>query len=253
MGEYDWLERYTLPGGGWDYSERVHCGAGRRVVTDARCILAVDDPTATFHELVLSQSRGVVTEVTRRLLAEPVPPEAMRTDVADLWLWLDCLVMARCPACGGSGCWGGLEWNDPPPCEDCGGRGWVFPWPDDDDWDTVTVAGAAVAGQRLAWWLAGELESYGTNVSVWQSAAARLAVDPSGYLDAVTFDGGGWRLVCSVLKGREGKLDSYRTYYPGAGVWWAARRDPVARLAAADWFHERGGAATPATLFGGAA
>ena len=241
----DWLDRYTDPDSSWTDWANVHRGDGHSVVTDRRCILAVDDPAAGFAELVLRPNQPEVNRVARAALAEPVPAGAVRTDLHDLWLWLDRLDRERCPDCP----------PDPdlrPFCQDCDGRGWVRLEPDEDNYDadSVVLAGGLVDRWRLCWWLPGELEPLGTDVAVWPSGAFTPPLKAP-----LTIDGGRWRLVVMTLDPTHAPAGAAgrprRTYFPGAGLWWACRRCPTARLAAIDWFQDRGVEADEATLFGG--
>lgn len=245
----DWLDRYTDPDSGWTDWAKVHRGDGRSVVTDRRCILAVDDATAPFGELNLHPTRGAMNATARKVLAEPAPADAMAADLRDLWLWLDRIDRERCGACNGTGSYPG-EWNDSPPdCEVCEGRGWHFP---DAEFDahTVSVLGHHFDRLRLAWWLAGELEGAGDSspVRLWVAATFRQFKTQT-----LVIDGGWWRLVVASLNPERREGNRYRTYFPGAGLWWSCRRCPTARMAAIDWFQDRGVAADEVTLFGGEA
>ena len=60
----DWLGRYTDPDSGWTDWATVHRGDGRSVVTDRRCVLAVDDATAPFGELNLHPTRGAMNAIS---------------------------------------------------------------------------------------------------------------------------------------------------------------------------------------------
>lgn len=250
MASLDWLDRYLLPDCGYAAWDRVHRGDGRAVATDGRCILAVDDPAATFAELDVpfGTAHGFdpadANRTLRGLLAEPAPADADVTDLGDLWAWVGHLWRERCPACLGTGSFLGMGPDDPP-CEECDGRRWVFPLPpwDRPDADTVTARGLPLDRNRLAWWLAGELGDYGAApVCVWRSASAGLKSP------AVAFAGPCWRLVVAASD-RDVHPARYRTYLPGAGQWWERRLEPVARWAAEDWARERG--ADGYDLFGG--
>ena len=239
----DWLDRYTDSDSGWADWATVHRGDGRSVVTDRRCVLAVDDPAAGFGELVLRPRQPEVNRVAREALAEPVPAGAVRTDLHDLWLWLDRLDRERCTECP--------PYSARPYCEECDGRGWLRPEPDEDNYDAdaVVLAGGLVDRWRLCWWLPGELESLGTDVAIWPSGAWPFGKAP------LAIDGGRWRLIVMTLDMTHAPAGSAgrprRTYHPGAGLWWACRRCPTARLAAIDWFADRGVGVDEATLFGG--
>lgn len=227
-----WLNRYTLPDSGRHLWEHVHSHHGRAVVTDGRCMLAVDDPGASFGPLAeaVRLSPRVVLDRVTAFLDHPAPADASHTTLSDLWFWLDRLERMQCPACRP------FRRGDPERefCSGCDGDGWVFPWRDSADKDTGVVAGVHLDRNRLCWWLAGELEGFGAAVRYWRHKAHAAMSQP-----AVVFDGGGWRLAVMSLDptfhpGR------YREYLPGAGVWWHHRRDGVARCAAADYYAERG-------------
>ena len=116
--------------------------------------------------------------------------------------------------------------------------------------DAVVLAGGLVDRWRLCWWLPGELEPLGTDVAVWPSGAFTPPLKAP-----LTIDGGRWRLVVMTLDPTHAPAGAAgrprRTYFPGAGLWWACRRCPTARLAAIDWFADRGVGVDEATLFGG--
>lgn len=247
MSGTDWLVRYAIPDSGWKECETVHRGDGRAVVTDRVCILAVDDPGATLGEL--DMGKDAVTRCVRESLAEAVPPDALRFDLGDLWLWLDRVDREQCPEC--------RQYPDDakPFCQECDGRGWVRPEPgaDDYDADTVGLADALVDRWRLAWWLPGELEPLGTAVAVWRSGAFGRDKVPALGGNVLALDGGGWRLIVMSLDPTDRRGKVYRTYHPGAGLWWQNRRCPVARLSALDWFAERGVDVNESLLFGATA
>jgi hypothetical protein len=247
MTDLAWVNRYTVPETPMGLA---HLGWGCRVVTDARCILSVADPSAPFEEPQVffgDPEKPESFEVAKRkntviwsLIQERVPPDAGQTTLNDLWLWLDRIERRACAWCSGTGDGtfltnGGevLVTSAGVACGECEGKGWYFPEPYPQlDADPVTVCGYPLDRNRLSWWLAGELQEHGTEVRFWATSAAPAAV-------AVVFDNPQWRLVCSS-KHRDAHPARYRTYLPGCGQWWQHRYDPVARMAATDWAMERG-------------
>jgi hypothetical protein len=228
----NWLERYTTPDSFVPAWGSVHRGLGRRLVTDSRSLLTIDDPAATLAPLELPGVKPGNRKFLDAILAEKTPADALVADLSDLWAWLDRVERERCPACTvlplppGAG------------CEECDGRRWVFPWREAGV-DSVILCGLHLDRNRLAWWLAAELEPIGSRVALWASTAGSVA--------SLAIDGGGWRLVVSALL-EEYQRPGNRAYLPGAGAWWTCRRCPVARLSAADWAMDRG--ADPAGVFG---
>jgi hypothetical protein len=223
-----WLARYTTPDSGRPLWEAVHAAPGGwACVTDGRCLLGAKRRADPARPPLLPVPGDKGKDVVARLLNAPVPDDAAGSTLADLWLWLDHVALLRCPACRPFE----RDARDPEVmfCSECDGRRWVFPVPDPADADTVRACGKPLDRNRLAWWLAGELGDIAPAVRVF----------PAAGLDAVTFDGGRWRLVVMALKA-DVHPGVYRAYTPGAGQWWHLRRDPVSRLVARDWCEERG-------------
>jgi len=234
------LGRYTVPDAGPHCSSVHHTPGGRSLVTNNRHLLAVDGMADGSGPLEVAVPQAKLHRMLD-VVHSPPPADAMVTDLADLWLWLDRVERERCPECRGSGCYGGLEWSDPPPCELCDGDGWLLPdfspeehGPD----DVVTLCEIPLDRNALAWWLPGELAGLGTACRVWARA---FPVSPNSVNDpvpVVTVAGDRWRVAAAGLL-RQFYPGRFRTYLPGAGVWYACRRDRVARLAGADWAQER--------------
>lgn len=251
----DWLARYILPNCGLEAYKSVWRGDGRAVVTNGSCLLAVDDPAATFAPLAVPFTRPESNGRLRAILSAPPPADALVTDLPDLWAWLDRLVRERCGPCAGTGKAFHLEAGHPPrfvACDDCDGRGWHLSFPEEPvDRDTVAVCGVPVDRNAVAWWLAGELADLGESWAcrVWAAVpfppAAGSVAEP---VPVVTFAGDHWRVSVAGFD-RGAHSGRYRAYHPGAGSWWAARRCETARLAAADWCQDRD--IDPADLFAG--
>lgn len=224
----DWLERYTIPDSGIPEWASIHYGDGLAVVTDSRCLLAVPAPDEWTPLAPFSGKKADRNVALRAMLREPPPASAMVTDLMDLWRWLDHLEREACPQCRGSV--SGRHTEDGF-CAVCDGQGWLTPFREPDAPDTLTVCGVPVDPWRLCWWLAGELEEYGTRCCVWLTGTAKVPT--------VVIAGDSWRLLCASLD-REMNPSRHRAYLPGAGLWWQYRRCPVSRLTAADWAAERG-------------
>ena len=235
-----WMNRYVIPDSGIELWERAHRISGYRFVTDSRCLLAVaevgpdDNPGSTKR-----------LDIIRALLPEePVAP-AMTTTLGDLWLWLDHLERDRCLCLHDT--FYELNVTPLPHCQDCDGEGWHFPdyEPPSNGYSNPRLMpvgsffGLPVDLNRLTWWLCGNLEDV-------DASPVRIWVSCHGKGPAITFAAYGWRLVISSLS-RVIYTGQYREYAPGAGEWWHQRRDPIARMIAADWCQENG--IDPATVF----
>ena len=238
-----WINRYVIPDSGIELWERAHRISGYRIVTDSRCLLAVadvgpdDNPGSTKR---LDIIRALLTE-------EPIAP-VMTTTLGDLWLWLDHLERDRCNECDGEGI--AVMYNPPIPgipCQGCEGERWTLPEyePPSSGYANPRLIpvgsffGLPVDLNRLTWWLCGNLEDV-------DASPVRIWVSCHGKGPAITFAAYGWRLTISSLS-REMYTGQYREYAPGAGEWWHQRRDPIARMIAADWCQENG--IDPATVF----
>jgi hypothetical protein len=217
------------------YVDTLHHGLGMTVATDARGMLAVNDPTATGDPFPI--------DIFGKLLDWAVPADAIATDLWDLWSWLGPLKRDLCPECRGLGnnAYQGNGENGVIYCESCDGQRWVWPTREDegsenDAAEVVSICEYAFDRNLLCWWLAGELENYGTDCRVFVSQLKPSLVKENGILVIAAER---WRL-CLMSMIRD-DVSKYRQYLPRAGLWTvAAERDDVAKLAAQDYYEDLG-------------
>lgn len=236
----EWLNRYTAVKSSHDLrSTRVAVG-DRVMVTDTARVLTLAAKTAPVDVRPLSaidplndKARAIIEAIAR----ETPPDDAAVSTLGDLWDWLDEVRRIKCWRCLGRGTADrkartSRSW----PCEMCDGDGWAFPEPEPRDADTVVIAGLPVDRNMLAWWLGGELGEPDDPIRIWRSGVAATP--------AVAFAGELWSLHVSGFAGDSPSVvrgKSYRTYVPGAGLWWMCRRgaEPAVHPGT-DWFMERG-------------
>lgn len=213
---------------------------GYGFVTDARSILAVRGVAGEPIDSIKSPS---MRKSLADLVDSPEPGGAAHTTLSDLWAWLDRVERETCPTCGGLGRFSyTIDGQYVPPvpdgqafnCYDCGGRGWDFP--DATDEDIVRVADVKLDRNRLAWWLAAELGEPTDTVTYWARTFGKgpLAV----------FAGETWKLLIGGFRPDDAfdtVLNPYRTYTPGAGLWYESRRQFHPSVhPGTDWFREQG-------------
>jgi hypothetical protein len=94
----------------------------------------------------------------------------------------------------------------------------------------------------LAWWLAPELGEPTSRVAVWGVPGRGV---PGSRLPHVHLSGAVWHLIIAgyARNTPSNRTDKkYRTYVPGAGVWWETRRQAKpAYHPGTDWFVEQHG------------
>jgi hypothetical protein len=244
----NWLNRYLKPDVGNAIYSQVWQGNGQSVVTCGSHLLAVDDPAATFDALRVTGVGNIDHgSAISQLLTRPTPDTAMVTTLGDLWAWLDRVERHLCPGCvkghypihyteGGMiypfGPYEIIDWRREIICETCDGNLWVFPYVESGPKPDVVCFGRCVFDRNaLAWWLPAELGDAQQLVRIW--------VTPTGRSHILIVQGSVWKLLTVEMQAEKYR-GRYRTYYPGAGLWWTHRRDPVAMLTAQDWCQEKG-------------
>ena len=246
MITHEWLRRYTSAESVYVCERRVWQVGGLLVATDSKGAVCVEG--AGGADLAAGERGDAKKDAWIRNMVEVVGearrPDAVATTLGDLWAWLDRVEREVCPACAGAGVAPGYDpvtrcYTGPTcVCDDCDGRRWVWPWHDDDR-DTVTLCGLQFDRNMLAWWLAAELGA--------PEAPVCYQVTPGrpGGADRLTLFGAGWKVITSPFAAdspgnRRGK--TYRTYAPGAGGWWQARRQFAPDVhPGTDWFVEERG------------
>lgn len=239
MADASWLSRFIDPvarvpaNGLWRLDGYV-------IATDRKGFLALRGDERSAQDMT-----GLNAEVSRAMLATD-SDAAVATTLGDLWAWLDHLCRIPCPECLGRKTGavdpgpGSLPIPGAAPrfrCFECDGDGWTWPEPETPDDRTVVVAEKCVDANLLAWWLAPELGDSSSPVRVW---SATVGVGKPTTLVIVA--GAGWRVVVAGLaESDERAARRFRTYAPGAGLWYESRRQfPPESHPGTDWFIEQG-------------
>lgn len=230
MTNAGWLSRYVTESGR-EPTNAVYQRGDHSLVTDASRVLVVRGAAGLP---VGAMQRPGVGNLLSNLVALSPPPDAARTTLGDLWAWLDRVEREGCDECGNTGGFYYPAERSTVRCHDCNGRGWAFPDRAEWDADSVVVAGELLMRNHVAWWMPAELGETGSPVAIWRHVIGTKT--PS-----VVFAGPDWKLVV-VAQTAQGTLKKYRTYTPGAGQWYEARRQFADKSVhpGTDWFVESG-------------